>query len=62
MIRKHVDLVAIGVLLGGIAFYSGARRCMVLTVAPHKRITFVQRLRAPIIAVPEIPRIPYTRD
>ena len=63
MIRKHVDLIAIGVLLGGIALYSSARDAMVVTVVSHKRITFSPRCRPPVVTAPEIRRIlSYARD
>lgn len=44
MIRKHVDLIAIGVLLLGIAAYSSARRAMLIEVVPYKRIALSQSL------------------
>jgi hypothetical protein len=63
MIGKHVDLIAIGVLLCGIALYSAARDSMVVTVTPQKRIILSSpRCRPPAVAVPEIPRFPYARD
>jgi hypothetical protein len=38
MIRKNIDVVAIAVLLCGIALYSRARESRVVEVIPNKRI------------------------
>jgi hypothetical protein len=38
MIRKNVDVIAIVVLLCGIALYSSARQARILEVVPNKRI------------------------
>jgi len=63
MIAKHVDLIAIGILLSGIALYSAARDAMVVTVTSQKRIVVSSpRCRPPVASVPEIPRFPYARD
>ena len=40
MIRKNVDVIAIAVLLCGIALYSRAREARILEVVPNKRIAF----------------------
>lgn len=41
---KHIDLVAIAVLLVGIPIYSTARQAIRFEVAPYKRIAFYQRI------------------
>ncbi|MBV9082534.1 MAG: hypothetical protein JOZ62_07665 [Acidobacteriaceae bacterium] len=61
MIRKHVDLIAIGILLCGIAVYSQARHVVVFEINSAKRIAFTQS-RCPTVVIPRVPRIPYTRD
>ncbi len=62
MIGRHVDLIAVGALLCGIALYSSARRVAVFTVVPHKRITIIEPFHPPSIAFPQPPRVPFTRD
>ena len=42
MIRKNVDIIAICVLLFGIAVYSRAREARILEVIPNKRIAVSQ--------------------
>lgn len=61
MIRKHVDLIAIGILLCGIAAYSHARKVVVFEVNATRKIAITQ-YRCPTVVVPRAPRIPYTRD
>jgi hypothetical protein len=40
MIRKNVDIIAIAVLLCGMALYSRAREARIVEVIPNKRIAF----------------------
>jgi hypothetical protein len=61
MIRKHIDLIAIGLLLCGIALYSNARHWMILEVNSGKQLRFT-RYHRPSVEIPEIPRIPFSRD
>ncbi len=42
MIRKNVDVIAITVLLFGIALYSHARQARVLEIIPNQRIAVSQ--------------------
>lgn len=42
MIRKNVDVIAIAVLLCGIALYSRAREARIVEVIPKQRIAFTQ--------------------
>ena len=42
MIGKHVDLIAVGLLLGGVALYSEARNLALIHVVPDKRIEISQ--------------------
>jgi hypothetical protein len=62
MIRKHVDLIAIGLLLGGIAIYSHARTFVSLEMNSSKRMVFVHRHSDSRVIAPAVPRIPFTRD
>jgi hypothetical protein len=61
-LSKHVDLIAIGLLLCGIALYSGMRHAMILNVVPHQRITITHGFRPPVVTLPPEPRIPFSRD
>ncbi len=61
MIRKHVDLIAIGILLCGIAVYSHARKLVVFEFNPPQSIGFTHSQR-PTVVIPRAARIPYTRD
>ncbi len=61
MIRKHVDLIAIGILLCGIAVYTHARKVVIFEFNPARTIGFTH-YRSPAAAIPRVPRIPYTRD
>lgn len=64
MIRKHIDLIAVAVLLCGIAVYSRARTCIVFQVNHTAGFRFSPRqpFHQPIVAIPKLPRIPYTSD
>jgi len=46
---KHVDLIAIALLLGAAALYTGARQLSLIEVIPYKRIalsrTVLQRVQ-----------------
>ena len=61
MIRKHVDLIAIALLLGGIALYSHARTCVALQANRLGAIRFTtyRSHRQPVVVVPALP---YARD
>jgi hypothetical protein len=61
MIRKHIDLIAIGALLCGIALYSQARHVVTLEVNSAKKIMFTRYDRRTLV-IPRVPCIPYTRD
>ena len=45
MISKYVDVIAIGVLLGGAALYSGARHLSLIEVVPNKRIALSETIQ-----------------
>lgn len=61
MIRKHIDLIAIGFLLCGTALYSHARAIATIELTPARRIT-ITHYPQPRVVIPKIPRIRYTRD
>jgi len=60
MIRKNIDIIAIALLLGGVAFYSAARNCVRIEANRFGgiRITNSQSYYRPII----VPPLPYARD
>ncbi len=60
MICKHVDVVAVAILLFGMALFSHARRAVSIT-GPHGRITIEQPYR-PEITLPKPPRITFALD
>jgi len=62
MIRRHIDLIAIGLLLCGIAFFSATHRAIEMGLVSQKCFSMHTDFRPRVVAVPAIPRIPYTRD
>ena len=56
MIRRHVDLIAVGTLLFGAAVYSSTRNFPV--IVPPGRITINNHFRSPRVVVPKIPKLP----
>ena len=61
VIGKHVDLIAIGLLLCGITFYAHVRSAINFEVS-HARIGFTQRFHNPVVVTPRIPPTPFTHD
>jgi hypothetical protein len=45
VIGKHVDVIAIGLLLGGAALYSEARNLSLIEVVPNKRIALSEAVQ-----------------
>ena len=65
MIGKNIDLIAITVLLAGVALYSEARRVSVIEVVPHQRIALSQAVRRAFqcshsATIPRAPRVTRT--
>lgn len=58
---RHVDIVAIAVLLLGMALVSASRHTVPVIIA-HKRITLTEQFHRPLVAAPRPPRIPLTFD
>ena len=48
MIGKHVDVIAIVLLLGGAALYTGARNLALIELVPGKRIALTQAVQRAI--------------
>ena len=48
MIGKHVDVIAIVLLLGGAALYTGARNLALIEVVPGSRIALTQAVQRAI--------------
>ena len=61
MTCKNVDIVAIAVLLLGMALYSGMRKTVPVMVF-HKDIIITEPLHPPQIRLPKPPRIPLAFD
>jgi len=59
MIRKHVDVVAVGVLLLGLAVYSSVGRHAELVFAAHE-FDMYPTVRVPAVDV-VVPKIPHFR-
>lgn len=59
MICRHVDIVAIAVILLGVALYSAAHKA-VPVVMSHKRLIIMPP--HPTVQVPKLPRIPLAFD
>ncbi len=58
MIQKHIDLIAIGALLFGMAVFSHTRRVwLVPPVAPLRIQVPPPASAGPVVVVPHIPRI-----
>ena len=61
MIRKNVDIIAIAVLLCGVALYSHAREARILEVIPNKRIALADgKLCRAFSAIHGLRRIQFT--
>ncbi len=60
MIRRNVDIIAVAVLLAGAAIFAHTRSVVFFNLdRGHIRFT---HYHGPHIAVPQPPRLPYTRD
>ena len=69
MISKHVDLIAIALLLLMIAAFSGAKHVVVMTMSGpvhYYRLDDGRQVRMPTMPampnVPQMPRVPLQRD
>ena len=57
MISKHIDFIAIGALLFGMAVYARSQRVLLALPAPVRIRIAVPRPPAPVVVAPHIPRI-----
>lgn len=62
MIRKHVDLIAISLLLGTFGICCHARNAFVLGLSSSRGVWLAPHNRITRIMIPEIRHIPFTRD
>lgn len=62
MIRKHIDLIAIALLLTAFSFYSHARTGIMLGACSTKATWFSAHYQVPRIVAPAPPRISFARD
>ncbi|MBV8551784.1 MAG: hypothetical protein JOY54_10815 [Acidobacteriaceae bacterium] len=65
MISKHIDLIAIGLLLLALAFSLHVRSVAVFECGTPHRITINSRSAGSVIVVPpapHLPSVPLTRD
>ncbi len=62
MIRKQVDLIAITLLLAAIGCCYHARNVVLLGLSSSRGVWFAPRYHGAPVVIPEIPRIPFTRN
>jgi len=62
MIAKHVDLIAIALLMVGIGIYSHMRQTITFGIVSHSPVVLHRDLRAPEIRMPQLPNLPFSRD
>lgn len=60
MIRKNIDLIAVVLLLSGIAIYSRAREARLAEIFPEKRIAVSKTLCPVTTALQNLRRIQFT--
>jgi hypothetical protein len=58
MIRKHVDLIALGVLLGGFALFSHTRAVLAYEFSSFERDEAVQARQCLLQSLRKLPKIP----
>ncbi len=62
MIRKHVDLIAIALLLGAVGICFQVRNCVVVGRTSARGVWLAPNYRGSHVMIREIPRIPFARD
>ncbi|HZQ56323.1 MAG TPA: hypothetical protein VFB14_29310 [Bryobacteraceae bacterium] len=62
MIRKHVDLIALGALLLGLAFYCQISDVVKVEIASVKRMALPVHVHQRVIIIPSPPPPPFWRD
>jgi hypothetical protein len=58
LIRKHVDLIAVGILLWGAALVSTAHHVQFLPMPPFHREIIIEPPYSPHVVMPELPKVP----
>ncbi len=58
---KNVDLLAVTLLLAGLAFVSEVRHSVVFELQPARLIDFTHRQVQPLFAKPHLPKLCFTR-
>jgi hypothetical protein len=61
VISKHIDLLAVGVLLLGMALFTQKRPGVLFRLVPSRMIVMPQRPERPVFVMPEIPSVPFHR-
>ena len=59
---KHVDLLAVALLLAGIAFFTHARRAAMVEFHSARWVKFTNHEMRPLMAPPSLPKLCLTRD
>lgn len=62
MIQKHVDLIAIALLLTAISFYVHARNSYAVALRTSRMVALTRHYQTPSVSLPAMPRIPFARD
>ena len=62
MIQKHVDLVAIALLLAAISVCYQARNSCILGLRSARTVWLTPQYQGSRIVIPAVPRIPFARD
>ena len=62
MIQKHIDLIAIALLLTAISFCAHARNEFVGTLRSSRTVWISPHYQGSRSFVPTVPRIPFARD
>jgi hypothetical protein len=60
LIRKHVDLIAVGILLWGAALVSTAQHVQFLQMPPFHHEIMIEPPDSPHVVMPELPKVPET--
>lgn len=58
---RNIDVLAIGLLLAGIAFVSEVRQSAVFELQPARLIDLTRRQVQPLLAKPHLPKLCFTR-
>ena len=59
MIRRNIDVIALAVLLAGIAFLSSARNTGILQTVSSRHVTLCERYRSVLVRLSARPPVRY---